>query len=223
MKINPIFPIIYLMNDDRPDKRNRRGPDEPADLAIVEEIFQSWGLTPQRFTKAKIRAGRTPDYRVLRGNDLVAYCEVKSPRDDWLDEQLEEAAPGEIVGGLRNDPVFNRLSRMIEKAASQFDAVNASRDVPNILFLVNHDDVSNYGDLRETLTGMFFTDDGERHPTLKHVSEGKIREAKFRIDAYAWFDRKTHRIQGWVFSESIPEHVDTICSMFGIDKAKIVR
>ncbi len=70
---------------------------------------------------------------------------------------------------------------------------------------------------------MFFADDGSRHPMVKHVSEGKIKEVKFWIDAYVWFDRGTRRIQGWMLSESIPEHVDAICSMFGIDKAKIAR
>ncbi len=211
------------MKDEGLQRRDQRGPNEPADLAIVEEILRSHWLMPQRFTKAEMRAGKTPDYRVMRGDALAAFCEVKSPRDDWLDDQLDEAAPGQIVGGLRDDPVFNRLSRIIEKAASQFDAVNASREVPNILFLVNHDTTSDYGDLRETLTGMFFTEDGTRYPTVKHVSEGKIKEAKFRIDAYAWFDRKTSRLQGWMLSESMPEHVDAICSMFRLDKTKIVR
>ena len=212
-----------LMNNEGTQRHDQRGPYEPADLAIVEKILQSHGLTPQRFTKAEMRAGRTPDYRVMRGDALVAFCEVKSPRDDWLDDQLDEAAPGQIVGGLRDDPVFNRLSRIIEKAASQFDAVNADREFPNVLFLVNHDTASDYGDLRETLTGMFFAEDGTRYPTVKHVSEGKIKEAKFRIDAYAWFDRETGRLQGWMFSESKPEHVVAICSMFGLDWTKVVQ
>lgn len=212
-----------IMTDAQSNRGNKRGPNERADLAIVKGILLSYGLSPQRFNKAEIRSGRTPDYRLLRGDDLVAYCEVKSPRDDWLDNQLESAAPGTIVGGLRNDPTFNRLARMIETAVSQFDAVNASRSVPNILFFVNHDDLSNYGDLRETLTGMFFAKSGSRDPTVKNVSEGKIKDAKFRIDAYVWFDRRTNRIQGWMLNESIREHVDSICGMFGLDKTKILR
>jgi hypothetical protein len=50
---------------------------------------------------------------------LVGFCEVKSPRDDWLDEQLEGAQAFEIRGGIRKDPTFNRIGRQIEKAASQ--------------------------------------------------------------------------------------------------------
>ena len=196
-------------------------PEEPVDLNIAAKLLQSHGLTPKRFTKAGRRIGKTPDFRVMRGENLVAFCEVKSPRDDWLDTQLEEATHGGIVGGCHKDPVFNRLSRIIRKAASQFDAVNASHDVPNILILVNHDDMSDYGDLRETVTGRFHSDDGSRHPTVMPVSEGRIKEVKTRIDAYAWFDFETRRLQGRMLNE-LSEHFDAICSMFGIDKSKIV-
>ena len=191
------------------------------DLCVAAKLLQSHGLTPKRFTKAEIGLGMTPDFRVMRGKNLVAFCEVKSPRDDWLDTQLAEATHGEIVGGYRKDPVFNRLSSIIRKAASQFDAVNSSHDVPNILVLVNHDDMSDYGDLRETVTGMFHSDDGSRHSTVMPVSEGRIKEVKTRIDAYAWFDFETRRLQGRMLNE-FSEHLDAICLMFGIDKSKIV-
>jgi hypothetical protein len=60
--------------------------------------------------------------------------------------------------------------------------------VPNILAIANHHDAFDAGDLIETLTGMFHADDGTRHPTMRHVSEGRIREAKRRIDLYLWID-----------------------------------
>ena len=192
------------------------------DLNVATAIFRSHGLTPKRFSKAEIRIGKTPDFRVMRGKNLVAFCEVKSPRDDWLDTQLEEATHVGIVGGHRRDPVFNRLSRIVEKATTQFDAVNASRDVPNILILINHDDMSYFGDLRETITGMFHSEYGSRHPTAMPISEGKIKELKTRIDAYFWYDFEARRLQLRMLNES-SEHYDAICSMFEIDKSKIVR
>ena len=197
-------------------------PEERVDLDIAAKLLQSHGLTPKRFTKAERRKGKTPDFRVMRGENLLAFCEVKSPQDDWLDTQLEEATNGEIVGGHRKDPVFNRLSRIVEKATSQFDAVNASRDVPNILILINHDDMSYFGDLRETITGMFHSEDGSRHPTVLPVSEGKIKELRTRIDAYFWYDFEPRRCQLRMLNE-FSEHFDAICSMFEIDKSKIVR
>jgi len=57
-----------------------------------------------------MQVGKTPDFRVVRGGELVAYCEVKSPNDPWLDEKLEEVPAFTIVGGARSDPTFNRLA-----------------------------------------------------------------------------------------------------------------
>ena len=49
-------------------------------------------------------------------------------------------------------------------ASEQFDAVNPSREHPNILVLVNHDAMSDCRDLREAVTGYFHADTGERFP-----------------------------------------------------------
>ncbi len=196
---------------------------EKSEESLVATLLQDHGLQPLRFSKREMRAGKTPDFRILRGSDLFAYCEVKSPRDEWLDEQLHEAEPGTIVGSVRNDPIFNRLSKMIKNAAKQFDAVNSDRTVPNILAIVNHDDSSYPGDLIETLTGMFHAEDGSRHPTLQRVSEGRIGEAKYRIDLYVWIDGTTGRVQAHLFSESVPTHVDALCAELGLDKTEIKR
>ena len=159
----------------------------------------------------------------MDGPRLFAYCEVKSPRDEWLDNQLDGASPGEIVGGCRKDPTFNRLSKMIESAIKQFDAVNPDRSVPNILVFLNHDDGSHAGDMFETLTGRFLADDGTQHLTIPHVSHGRIREAKHRIDLYIWIEAKAQGPTAYVFSESLPVHVDVLCQKLGLDKAKIQR
>lgn len=57
--------------------------------------------------------------RVRQNGVVVAFCEVKAPNDPWLDEQLDNAPPLTIVGGLRSDPVFNRLARLLSKADAQ--------------------------------------------------------------------------------------------------------
>jgi hypothetical protein len=73
-----------------------RGPNEGPDLKLVEElVFAPHGLDLQRFSHAEPVAGRTPDFRVTCDGRLVAFCEVKSPRDDWLDEQLASAPSGQ--------------------------------------------------------------------------------------------------------------------------------
>ena len=39
--------------------------------------------------------------------------------DAWLDKQLSGVAQGELAGGGRNDPIFNRLAADIYEAAEQ--------------------------------------------------------------------------------------------------------
>lgn len=140
-----------------------RAPDETADIDLTDELlFRPRGLVLERFPPEEIGRGKTPDRRVIQGGHLVAFAEIKSPRDDWLDEQFQAAPPGAVVGGARRDPTFNRIARQVQKAARQFKAVNPLRHDPNILVLVNHDIAAHYSDLHETLTGEFHASTGER-------------------------------------------------------------
>jgi hypothetical protein len=201
-----------------------RKPNEEPDLDLTDELlFADNNLQLERFDRAETLAGRTPDFRVRRDGELVAYCEVKSPRDDWLDEQLDSAAPGQIVGGARSDSTFNRIARHVQKAATQFEAVNDKRSVPNILVFINHADDGGFGDLQETLTGMFHTAKGERIPTMTHISNGRLGEARLKIDLYIWIDNKTRRVQGYLFNETNAAHVETLCVLLGLDRSRIKR
>ncbi len=202
-----------------------RGPEEQSDLKSVEElVFAPRGLELQRFSHAETVAGRTPDFRVFQAGQLAAFCEIKSPRDDWLDSQLDAAAPSQVafVGGCRDDPTFNRIARLIEKAVTQFDAVNRARVIPNILVFVNHDHASNFGDLRETVTGKFHAESGKRFVTMAHISEGRIAQSKWRIDLYVWLDDSTKRMQGYLFNlAAVPDHAGRVCGLLGLDRSKI--
>ena len=201
-----------------------RKPDEESDVQLADDLlFSGKGLELRRFDRAETLAGRTPDFRIMREGELSAYCEIKSPRDDWLDEEIEKAPPGQIAGGARRDPTFNRIARHIEKAASQFDAVNADHALPNILVFVNHADAVSVADLHETITGMFVTDSGRKIPTLMNIAEGRIGVARTKIDLYVWIGRKAACVQGWLFNDTHPHHVATVCRLLGIDGATITR
>src|SRR5216110_3025166 len=107
---------------------------------FAEEYLKKRSLRPERFSKEERRRGKTPDFRVFARADLVAYCEAKHVQyDEWLDKQLEKAKPQQVVGGLRADPIFNRISNRIHEAAQQFDAVNPDHKIPNVLIFVNSD------------------------------------------------------------------------------------
>ena len=111
-----------------------------ADEEKAKSYLEQHGFIVSRFSKVETRAGQTPDFRVSRDGHFAFFCEVKSsPADRWLDAMIENVSPGEIVGGGRKDPIFNRMTADIHKAVKQFDAVNENREYPNVLFLINHD------------------------------------------------------------------------------------
>jgi hypothetical protein len=194
--------------------------DEQADLDLVAGWLDTHGLATERFAQHETQTGKSPDFRVKRGKELVAYCEVKSPNDPWLDKQLEGAPAFTRVGGDRPDPTFNRLGRQINQAGEQFTAVNRDRAAVNILAYVNHAEHSGLHDLLEVLTGHFHAADGMRYPTMLHFSSGIIRAAKQMIDAFVWFDGASGKLRGIVFNEDVGRRVRT-CALLGVDPAKI--
>jgi hypothetical protein len=195
--------------------------NEQLDLDLVAKYYSNLGLSAERFSHAETQTGKTPDFRIKQGEILVAYCEVKAPNDPWLDEQLDNVPPMTIVGGARPDPTFNRLARLLNKADAQFAAVNSARDALNILAYVNHDNASNYNDLLETLTGYFHADNGRKYPTVRHIAEGVIGDAKQRIDGFLWFEANTGRLAHIVFNEGDEERKLRLCALLGADPGKI--
>jgi hypothetical protein len=195
--------------------------DEQPDLDLVAAYLADRLLSPERFSPTETRTGRTPDFRVRKDGEIVAYCEVKSPNDPWLDELLDDAPPLTLVGGARPDPTFNRLSRLLTKADTQFTAVNPVCAELNILAYVNHDNASHYYDLVETLTGYFHSADGTKHLTMLDIAEGRIAETKRRIDVFLWFEGKTGRMAGAVINQAESERLQRTCILLRIDPERI--
>src|ERR1700756_4629126 len=110
-----------------------------------------------------------------------------------------------------------------EKAASQFDAVNADHTLPNVLVFVNHSDAVSFADLHETITGIFVAESGRKIRTVTNIAEGRIGVARTRIDLYVWIDHKTALVKGWLFNDLHPHHVATLCEMLGFESSAIAR
>jgi len=192
-------------------------PSEEIGAAYLKTL----GLTPVPFTKAEMRKGRTPDFRVLCGNALAFYCEVKNAQEDrWLDEQGRDAGPGALYGGLRADPIYNRVANYVHSAAGQFAAVNPDEQVPNVLAVVNEDRMAGFPDLRSVLTGNFYPAEGAPEPIFRNISEGRIRQERFRIHLYLWFDADRDKPH-MVFSQSNPAHDAALCRYFGVKPERI--
>jgi hypothetical protein len=50
----------------------------------VHEYLTGAGFRVDRFTKAEMQQGRTPDFRVFAGDELAFYCEVKTTQEDEM-------------------------------------------------------------------------------------------------------------------------------------------
>jgi hypothetical protein len=198
-----------------------RAPPEKDDRLTASDWLAQHGLRAEQFSKHELRQDRdTPDFRLYRGDELVGFCEVKSPNDDdWLAKEIRQAPPLRAGIAARRDPTFNRLARLIEKAVEQFDSVNPDRALPNILVLINWADANHFEDLEETVRG-WRKFDGVRVVTVPQIAEGRIATLKDRIDLYVWIDGPTQRPEGCMFSGDFVFR-DKICGWLGIDPANI--
>jgi hypothetical protein len=186
----------------------------------VAQILKAHGLGLKEFTRHEKRRGKTPDFRVFKSENLAFFCEVKSAQEDsWLDEKFQQSPSIEIVGGLRPDPVFNRLTSHIHKASKQFSAVNPNLIYPNVLAFINFDSMSGFLDLIGVITGSALAESGESYPIYLQYSEGRIKDEKFRIHLYLWIDE--YKANRMLFNVYDGRHIDSLCDCFGIDPSTI--
>jgi large subunit ribosomal protein L30 len=110
--------------------------DEEADKALMRQLlFKGEDLELVSLPEKKTK---TPDFKVMKNGELKSYCELKSPRDDWIFSVSKDLKPGEIREESREDPTAHALARLIGKAAAQFDVVNPDHAQPNILVIMSH-------------------------------------------------------------------------------------
>jgi hypothetical protein len=195
-----------------------------SDEAFVLGYWQGKGFEVRKFSKQEMRQGKTPDFLLLRNGVEAAYCEVKSfLKDNWLDAQLEEAADGELVGGLRPDPIFNRISNAIHTAFRQFESVNPDHRLLNFLFLVNHDIHAKTEDFDRVFTGYEDPRHGILEATCIQYAGGRIREEKKAIDLYIWLDFELSKQMPfhWYLFFGNPDKRHEVCDLLGIDPQEI--
>lgn len=194
-----------------------------SDEALILGYWQGKGFEVGSYAKNEMRDLKTPDFRLSLGGVEVALCEVKSfQRDGWLEDQLKNAPPGELVGGLRNDPILNRITNAIHTAFKQFESVNSDHRLLNFLFLVNHGTSAKPEDLDRVLTGYEDPLHGRFDPTCWQFSEGRIREEKSKIDLYVWWDflkPDQLRIRRYFFGS--PDTRSAVCDLLQLDPSGI--
>lgn len=186
---------------------------EALDVALIRaSLFSPCALELEEIPR---RPGleKTPDFRIISPTGFAGFCELKSPRDDRLDDELERAEPGQIVRAGGNDSTYSRLARHIKNAVAQFDVVNANREHPNVLVFVDHADYADLGDLMATLRGYVDADDGQKYALSPRISRA-LAEIKYLIDLYIWVDRAEKRGKGWLFSRSNAAHNEKLMLLF---------
>jgi len=174
---------------------------------FVANELSKHGLICQRFSKSEIKKRKTPDYRVYRNNQFEFYCEVKEiKKDEWTQ-------------GLRNYPIFNRLTDDIHAAVKQFDAVNPDNDAPNVLAFVNNDHMCGSLALVGVLTGCLLLEGGGMAEIYQKYSNGRIKTEKDRIHLYLWYD--TFKANKVLFNQKNDIHFKRLCNCFNIDPDSI--
>jgi hypothetical protein len=175
--------------------------------------------------------GRTPDFKLVQDGKIRGYCELKSPRDDWVFSFPHDLKPGEHRAEVRRDMAAHNLAGHILEAAEQFDSINPEHKLPNILVIVSHARHRGPIDLRDVLEGIRLGDDGKRvFPPLADVREKepdkqmkkqeKVWKAARSIDLYVWIDehKRTCEYRFPVGAERLKE----ACDLLGLEPWRLL-
>lgn len=197
--------------------RPKKG-DEAADIKLVHELlFEPCDIVASRFSNKEMRSGDTPDFKLLQGGLLRGYCELKSPWYDWALDFPKDLQAGEVRAEVRPAQAAPNLAGHIQKAASQFDAVNPDHALPNILVMVNHAQRRDVKDLHLALVGMPVPD-GQALPVLDEETQNDLWKAARSIDLYVWVDPKKRTYQ--YVRPLGAAHLTEACDLFGISASE---
>jgi len=177
----------------RPQPKNENADRE----LMLQLVFGRHQFVLEPFTKQEMQGRKTPDFKLFKNGKLVGYCELKSPRDDWVFDVPDDLEPGEIRQEVRPNPAPHNLARNIGKAAAQFDSVNPDHELPNILVLVSHARLRDTVDLHMAIAGIempdgtrrfLLVDPNEKNWNKAWEKQKKLWEDASRIDLFFWID-----------------------------------
>jgi ribosomal protein L30 len=166
--------------------------DEAADAALMRKLaFDANNIKLEPYSVAELKKGKTPDFKLYKDGKLCGYCEMKSPRDDYV---FEKPAPGEAA--IReNLPFHRKLGSHIRHAGQQFDAVNPDHSLPNIMVFITHAPDIERRDLHATIAGLPAPAAGKRVFMLSRKMQEQVLDAACKIDLFLWIDAETGTLQ----------------------------
>ena len=176
--------------------------NEEADRALMRQLlFNRQDLELVSLAEGK---NKSPDFKIMKNGEIKAYCELKSPRDDWIFDVPKDLKPGEIRSEVRENPAAHALARVIGKAAAQFDAVNPDHAKPNILVIVSHARLRGPTDLHLAIGGMpvpgggrgfLLVDPNEKDFKKAWEKQRKLWDDARKIDLFYWIDAHTKTVR----------------------------
>jgi ribosomal protein L30 len=184
--IKKVSHLVQINHDPAAPKPSRVPPvhDEAVDVALMRELaFDANGIVLEPYNDAALKRGKCPDFKLFKDAKLSGFCEIKSPRDDYMFERPHD---GEFAI-RKNLPFHRKLGSHIRYAASQFDAVNPDHGRPNILVFVSHSPDIERRDLHATVAGLP-APDGKRIFMLGRKMQEQVLEAARKIDLFLWID-----------------------------------
>jgi large subunit ribosomal protein L30 len=166
--------------------------DETADAALMRKLaFDAKNIMLEPYSEAELKKGKTPDFKLYKAGKLCGFCEMKSPRDDYV---FGKPAPGEAVI-RKNLPFQRKLGSHIRHAGRQFDAVNPAHSLPNIMVFVTHAPDIQQRDLHATIAGLPAPEPGKRVFMLSRKMQEQVLDAAGKIDLFLWIDAATGTLQ----------------------------
>lgn len=156
---------------------------------VVRQFLAERDLRAEKMPTAE---GKRPDFEVFNGDQIEFYCEVKELTDaDPLENHFVEKSPGIHVAeqfkvGDRSRQY--RIAKNIHTAVKQFDAVNPDLAMPNVLALVNWDDLCPLVELKDLLVGCVDEFNGVRVTFAPPAAHRQIADDRGRIHAFIWID-----------------------------------
>jgi ribosomal protein L30 len=179
--------LVQINNDPAAPQRSRAPavPDETADIALMRKlIFDGNSIVLEPYSDAARKRGKCPDFKIIKDGKLVGFCEVKSPRDDYV---FERPAEGQFAI-RKNLPYHRKLGSQIKYAAEQLDAHNPDHALLNILVFVNHAPDIARRDLHLTVVGLPAPEPGRRIFMLGRKMQAQVLAAARKIDLFLWID-----------------------------------
>jgi ribosomal protein L30 len=184
--IEKVSHLVKITHDPAAPKLPRVAPvyDEAADAALMRTLaFDGKNIVLESYSEAELRKGKTPDFKLYKDGKLCGYCELKSPRDDFI---LEAPEPGDAAI-RKNLPFHRKLGSHIRHAGMQFEAVNPDHSVPNVMVFVTHVPDIERRDLHATISGLP-APDGKRVFMLSRKMQEQVLNAARKVDLFLWID-----------------------------------